>query len=183
MKVSQKKEAILQSAEKLFYLHGFHAVGVKSILSQAGVAPMTMYYHFQSKEEVIKEILIQREKQYFQSLGDKINKERDINSYVTALIKAHLDWLETDGFNGCLFLRAKQEYDGINEDIVSISTEHKKKLLSKIENDLKPLNGSKSFSLKVFIILEGLTSMVQILDFNKVKDTAMDLVENIQSPG
>lgn len=75
MTKSTKKEAILNAAEKLFYRHGFHATGVKSILTQAGVAPMTMYYHFQSKEDVIKEILVRREKLYFQLLEAKINKE------------------------------------------------------------------------------------------------------------
>ena len=180
MKKSQKKEDIINTAEKLFYQYGFHAIGVKKILEQAGVATMTMYYHFKSKEDVIKEILIQREKQYFQLLEAKINRKNGINQYVESLIKAHLEWIETDGFNGCLFLRAKQEYEGVNEEIASLSREHKKRLLNKIENDLKLFYGFESLSVQISIILEGLTSMVQILDLDKVKDTATYLAKSIQ---
>ncbi len=32
MKKSQKKEDIINTAEKLFYQHSFHAIGVKNIL-------------------------------------------------------------------------------------------------------------------------------------------------------
>ncbi len=179
MKKSQKKENIINTAETLFYQHGFHAIGVKNILEQAGVATMTMYYHFKSKEDVIKEILIQREKQYFQLLEAKIDRENGINQYVESLINAHLEWIETEGFNGCLFLRAKQEYEGINEEIASISRDHKKRLLNKIENDLKFLKAPNSLSVQLSIILEGITSMVQILELDKVKKTALDLAKSI----
>lgn len=179
MKESQKKIDIINTAETLFYQHGFHAIGVKYILEQAGVATMTMYYHFKSKEDVIKEVLRQREKQYFQLLEAKINRENGINQYVDSLIKAHLDWIATDVFNGCLFLRAKQEFEGINEEIASISREHKKRFLNKIENDLKLFNGSHALSVQLFIILEGTTSMVQILELDQVKKTALDLAKSV----
>lgn len=180
MKKSPKREAILNTAEKLFYKHGFHATGVKSILDQAGVAPMTMYYHFQSKEDLVKEILIRREKEYFQSLESKINKENGINQYVDSLIKEHLNWIETDGFNGCLFLRAKQEYESVNEEISALSKEHKKTLLNKIKNDLQLFGASESFGMQLFIILEGLTSMAQILELEEVKKASKDLAISIQ---
>ncbi|MFB7641032.1 TetR/AcrR family transcriptional regulator [Peribacillus butanolivorans] len=180
MKKSQKKEDIINTAEKLFYQHGFHAIGVKKILEQAEVATMTMYYHFKSKEDLIKEILIQREKHYFQLLEANIDKENGINQYVDSLIKAHLDWIDTDGYNGCLFLRAKQEYEGVNEEIALLSREHKKRLLNKIKNDLKIFHGSESLSVQISIIIEGLTSMVQIIELDKVKDTAIYLAKSIQ---
>lgn len=181
MRKSQKKAAIMQTAEELFYEHGFHAVGVKSILEQAGVAPMTMYYHFQSKEEMIKEILMQREERYFQLLEDKLNKENGTNAYIGSLIHAHIDWLSAAGFNGCLFLRAKQEYEGVNDEIALLSRDHKKKLLNKIDNDMKHLQAAPSLSIQISIILEGLTSMDQILGLDKLKDIAMDLVRSLEA--
>ncbi|SDK26972.1 TetR/AcrR family transcriptional regulator [Sediminibacillus albus] len=180
MKKSQKKEDIINTAEKLFYQHGFHAIGVKNILEQAGVATMTMYYHFKSKEDLIKEVLVQREKHYFQFLETKIDRGNDINQYVESIIKAHLDWIKTDDYNGCLFLRAKQEYEGVNDKISSVSREHKKRFLNKIENDLKLLHAEQSLSVQISIILEGITSMAQILELDKVKDTAIDLAKSIE---
>lgn len=179
MKKSTKKEAILNSAEKLFYQHGFHAVGVKSILDHAGAAPMTMYYHFKSKEEVIKEILMQRDQRYLRGIEDTINKEEGINSYIESLFKAHIDWIETKGSNGCLFLRAKQEYEGVNDEIAALSQEHKQSFLNKIENDLELFHAPKSLGMQITIILEGLTAMVQITELNKVKEAAAELMKNL----
>ncbi|WP_026569474.1 MULTISPECIES: TetR/AcrR family transcriptional regulator [Sediminibacillus] len=180
MKKSKKKEAILNTAEELFYQHGFHSIGVKAILEQAGVAPMTMYYHFKSKEDVIKEILVRRENHYFELMGEKLNKRESLESYVMSLIQAHMDWIEAEGTNGCLFLRAKQEYEGINEEIASLSREHKKTLLNRIQNDIKPFNVPGSFGVQLSIILEGITSMAQIQEVDEVKEAAIDLVKNLQ---
>ncbi|SDM17973.1 TetR/AcrR family transcriptional regulator [Sediminibacillus halophilus] len=180
MKKSKKKEAILNTAEKLFYQHGFHSIGVKAILDEAGVAPMTMYYHFKSKEEVIKEILVRRENHYFELVEEKLNKRESIDTYIMSLMHAHMDWIEAEGTNGCLFLRAKQEYEGINEEIASLSREHKKTLLNRIENDLKPFDVPGSFGVQISIILEGLTSMAQIQEVDEVKEAAVDLVKGLQ---
>ncbi|WP_053218672.1 TetR/AcrR family transcriptional regulator [Virgibacillus senegalensis] len=179
MKKSQKKEAILNVAEQLFYRCGFHAVGVKSILEEAGVAPMTMYYHFQSKEDLIKEILVRRENQYLQLIETNVKREDGINSYIKSLIKIHLNWIEKDSFNGCLFLRAKQEYEGINDEIASLTREHKKTLLNRIENDIEIFHVSRSLGVQLLIILEGLTSIAQIQPIDEVKEAANSLIKGI----
>ncbi|MFD2629981.1 TetR/AcrR family transcriptional regulator [Oceanobacillus kapialis] len=180
MKKSPKKEAILNTAEDLFYQHGFHAIGVKSILDQAGVAPMTMYYHFKSKEALISEILIRREARYFQYLEDEINKESGVHVYVDTLVNAHINWMDLNGSNGCLFLRAMQEYEGINEEISTIVKEHKKTLLNKIEGDLQHIHAPASLGKQIFIIIEGSTSMVQVLAIEDVRNTVKDLVGNLR---
>jgi len=38
-----KRQAILDTATRLFYAHGYHAVGIDRIIAEAGVAKMTMY--------------------------------------------------------------------------------------------------------------------------------------------
>lgn len=96
------------------------------------------------------------------------------------LIKAHLEWIETDGFNGCLFLRTKQEYDDVNKEISTLSIEHKEKLLNKIENDLQLFHAPESLGIQLMVILEGLTSMAQILELEEIKKISRNLLENMQ---
>lgn len=181
MKAASKKEVILNTAENLFYQHGFHAVGVKSILNEVGVAPMTMYYHFKSKEVLIIEILKRREMRYFDFMEEVIDKKSDFNHYAKSLIKAHVDWMKTDGFNGCLFLRAKQEYEGVNEEITAMSRDHKTTLLNKIELDIKFFNAPKTLGTQLVLIMEGITSMAQILEMDEVEVSAFDLAKSMQA--
>src|SRR5262245_26116281 len=51
--VPPPRERILQAARELFYRDGINAVGVDAIASAAGTNKMTLYRHFQSKDELI----------------------------------------------------------------------------------------------------------------------------------
>lgn len=56
MKLSDKaiatKERILESANELFYLHGYNATGLDKVIKDAGVTKGNFYYYFKSKEEL-----------------------------------------------------------------------------------------------------------------------------------
>ena len=55
------RERILETAERLFYAEGIRAVGVDRIIAEAGVAKMTLYNHFASKDDLILAALQHRE--------------------------------------------------------------------------------------------------------------------------
>jgi hypothetical protein len=45
------RQRILETAQRLFYRDGFRAVGIDTIISEAGVAKMSLYRHFPSKDD------------------------------------------------------------------------------------------------------------------------------------
>src|ERR1700680_1834960 len=49
------RERIVAVASDLFYRQGIRAVGVETIAEAAGTNKMTLYRHFQSKDELIAE--------------------------------------------------------------------------------------------------------------------------------
>src|SRR5262249_19223313 len=51
------RERILAAARDLFYRHGIRAVGVDAIAEAAGTNKMTLYRHFESKDELVAEYL------------------------------------------------------------------------------------------------------------------------------
>src|SRR5215467_1723626 len=53
------RERILSVAADLFYRRGIRAVGVESIAEAAGTNKMTLYRHFDSKDELVAEYLRQ----------------------------------------------------------------------------------------------------------------------------
>src|ERR1700731_5242154 len=53
------RERIIAVAADLFYRHGIKAVGVDSIAEAAGTNKMTLYRHFNSKDELVAEYLRQ----------------------------------------------------------------------------------------------------------------------------
>src|SRR3974390_2673620 len=51
------RERILAVASELFYRHGIRAVGVDAIAEAAGTNKMTLYRHFDSKDDLVAEYL------------------------------------------------------------------------------------------------------------------------------
>src|SRR5205823_2381769 len=51
------RERILAAASDLFYRNGIRAVGVEAIAEAAGTNKMTLYRHFDSKDELVAEYL------------------------------------------------------------------------------------------------------------------------------
>ena len=53
----QKKENIRRSAIELFQNHGFKKVSISDIAKRADVSQVTIYNHFGSKEELVRDVL------------------------------------------------------------------------------------------------------------------------------
>lgn len=53
----ERKNEILDAAERLFKAKGFDHTSTGDILSEVGIARGTLYYHFQSKEEIMDAVI------------------------------------------------------------------------------------------------------------------------------
>ena len=53
------KDRIVRAARELFYRNGLHSVGVDAIAEAAGTNKMTLYRHFDSKDQLIAECMRQ----------------------------------------------------------------------------------------------------------------------------
>ncbi len=47
------KDKLFQTAARLFYQHGYRAVGVDTIAAESGIGKMTLYRHYPSKDDLI----------------------------------------------------------------------------------------------------------------------------------
>ncbi|MCP9930111.1 TetR/AcrR family transcriptional regulator [Cyanobium sp. AMD-g] len=108
---SAKRDALLDTAEGLFARHGYRAVGIDTVLAEAGVAKMTLYKHFRSKEELIAAVLERRSNAIAAVLAKRIAAAPEEPG---ARLLAVFDWLEqavrSPQFHGCLFIKAASEY-------------------------------------------------------------------------
>ncbi|MBO4321198.1 MAG: TetR/AcrR family transcriptional regulator [Treponema sp.] len=53
----ERKNEILDAAEKLFSTKGFESTSMNDIQNEIGIARGTLYYHFKSKEEILDAII------------------------------------------------------------------------------------------------------------------------------
>ena len=61
---SLRRDHLVATALALFSKHGYHATGIDRILAESGVAKMTLYKHFRSKDELILAALRRRDEEF-----------------------------------------------------------------------------------------------------------------------
>lgn len=66
----ERMAEILDTAEEMFYAHGYHETQITDIVKKIGVAQGTFYYYFKSKEEIL-EVLISRQ---IQAAANKVGQ-------------------------------------------------------------------------------------------------------------
>lgn len=120
------RRRILDAAAELFYREGVRAVGVDRIAAEAGVAKMSLYYHFRSKDELVAAWLRRRDDEWLGWLQQEV--ERRAGNPLLAVFDALREWFETPTFRGCAFVNAHAELGRSNPAAAQIVAAHKRSL-------------------------------------------------------
>ncbi len=123
---SPKRDHLMATAWRLFYRDGLRAVGIDTILGEAGVAKMTLYNHFASKEELIIAILEKRDLEFRTSLMAQVESAgTDPEQRLLAVFDWLEGWFGSESFKGCVFIRAVSEYPEPTHPIHQTAWRHK----------------------------------------------------------
>jgi AcrR family transcriptional regulator len=107
---SEARQRILETADRLFYQEGVRAVGIDRIIAEAGVAKMSLYKHFASKDDLILAALMYREEGVLEFFRSSMERHaRKAKSPLRAFFAALKDFFESPGFRGCPFQNAAVE--------------------------------------------------------------------------
>ena len=126
---SDARQRLVETAERLFYAEGIHGVGIDRIIAEAGVAKMTLYNHFASKDELILAVLQYREEQFHETFARSMERSvRKGMPRLEAFFVALKKWFKSPGFRGCSFINASVELADADHPASRFSAEHKQRL-------------------------------------------------------
>src|SRR5258708_27708372 len=104
---SLRRDHLVETALALFSKHGYHATGIDRILAEAGVAKMTLYKHFKSKDELILAALSRRDEKFRTWFMREVERHgrtpRERLLVVFDILEA---WFQSREFRGCMFVNA-----------------------------------------------------------------------------
>jgi AcrR family transcriptional regulator len=105
------RERVLSTAYELFAKHGTRAVGVDRIIAESGVAKMTLYRNFASKDELILAFLERREELWTRAWlqADVERRASTPGGRLLAIFDTFGEWFLIDGFEGCSFINVMLE--------------------------------------------------------------------------
>jgi AcrR family transcriptional regulator len=106
------RERIDRTAYQLFSRHGIRAVGVDTLAARAGVAKMTLYKHYPSKDELALAFLRRREELWTRSWlqRDVERMGRTPGAKLLAIFDVFDKWFRRPDFEGCSFVKALLEH-------------------------------------------------------------------------
>ena len=150
---------IIGAAEALFYEHGLRSVSVDAIAERAGVTKRTLYYHFESKDELIAAYLAARDAptvaRYRVWLGDD---DRPLPDRILGMFAALADHADRPKWRGCGFTRAAVELAGQpGHPAVVMAAEHKRRFENWLAEEMTTCGVSDAALVgrQVMILLEG----------------------------
>ncbi|WP_244323286.1 TetR/AcrR family transcriptional regulator [Paraburkholderia dipogonis] len=127
---ASKRQLVVDKATVLFSKHGFQAVGVDWIIDDSGVARMTLYRHFSGKDDLIREVLLQRYALIIGSIEARLQRLTVPEERVKAIFDWYGDWFATPEFAGCLFERALAEFGTEYPKVSGVAIQYREKMTS-----------------------------------------------------
>jgi AcrR family transcriptional regulator len=111
------RSRILDAAYELFSARGVRGVGIDAIIARSGVARMTLYRHFASKEELVLAFLEQREEKWTRHwLQAEIERRATAPAdRLLAIFDVFDGWFRRPDFEGCAFINVMLESAGAGD--------------------------------------------------------------------
>jgi len=182
---ANRRDTLIETASELFNRDGYHATGIDRILAEAGVAKMTLYKHFKSKDDLILAALRHRDRAFRDRLARQVETRAETPAAQLLAVFDVLDeWFGERGFFGCMFTNAAAEYAAPQDPIHVAAGEHKHLILKYLRELAARAGATKPRELAAGLMLlaEGAIVMAHVAGergaAKLAKRTARQLMEN-----
>jgi len=128
----EARERILEAAYDLFSREGIRAVGIDAIIEQSGVARMTLYRHFGSKDALVLAFLERREQRWTRDwLQQEVNRRAVApRDRLLAIFDVFDEWFQREDFEGCSFINVLLEIADPQSELHRASADYLAKIRS-----------------------------------------------------
>jgi AcrR family transcriptional regulator len=122
-----KRDQLVETALSIFEREGFRAAGIDRILAEAGVAKMTLYKHFSSKDELAAAAIRLKDARFRGWLVDRVEQRAaSPRDRLAAFVAVVQEAVHQPVFPGCLFARAAAEYREIDHPVHAAAAANKR---------------------------------------------------------
>ncbi len=157
------RDRILAAALVLFYRDGIRATGVDRLIAESGVAKLTFYRHFPSKEALVLAFLALRHERWMAWFIESLNRHgakspRDLRALAAVLA----EWFEREDFRGCAFINATAEVAQGVPEALPLCRAHKAEMTATIAQWLAAGGASRSLAPAAALAFDGAIVQAQM---------------------
>ena len=120
------RDRILDTAYELFSRYGIRAVGIDRIISESGVAKMSLYRNFRSKDDLVLAFLAEREERWTRGwLQAEAQRRGETGAErLLAIFDVFGEWFARADFEGCSFINVLLEFTDADHPVRAASARH-----------------------------------------------------------
>jgi AcrR family transcriptional regulator len=183
------RDRLLAAAAECFYDHGVNGTGIDTITAAAGVAKMSLYNNFASKDDLVLAYLQARHEEWLDLYRRRLATATDARQRVGAVFDAYVDHAEMayrHGFRGCGLLNAAAELPAgapgrqlvrrHKEEVEALVAAHLAELDGLLAGRVADLAEQLSFLLEGAMARAGLEGNSHRL--HRVRELAVQLVDS-----
>jgi len=185
--MKSRRDDLIDTALRLFYTGGFTATGIDMILAEAGVAKMTLYKHFPSKDDLILAVLERRDEQFRGWLFAKMEQAGpDPRGQLLAMFDVLESWFKGEafkplGFNGCAFIHAAGEFGDLRHPAHQIAAAHKQRIVDHLQKlcEESGAEDPKALAEQLALLKEGAIATAHVRGLPQAARTAKGIAEGL----
>jgi AcrR family transcriptional regulator len=174
------RERILQTAHDLIYREGARAVGIDRIVAESGVAKMSLYRWFPSKDDLIVAVLEAEARYVWEIWNQNIERHRGSPlKQLRAQFESLAQVIAHPSTRGCAFLNVAVELADESHPAREVVRRHKAEVIEKVA-ELATAAGAKhphALAEQLMLVADGAHASSQALGKNGPTTQLMPIVE------
>jgi AcrR family transcriptional regulator len=176
------RDRILLTAHDLFYRDGLRATGIDRIIAESGVAKLTFYRCFPSKDELIRTFLDCRHERWMAWFVDALGRHgATAGGGLAPLLPTLAEWFVDPLFRGCAFINAMAEA-GALPGVAEIVQNHKHDMRQVIAGLLPARPGQQALAGAAALAVDGAIVRAQMEGCESALAGLRVLLEALDAP-
>lgn len=176
------RERLLTAAARRFYADGIAATGIDAVIKDAGVAKMSLYNNFDSKDALVAEYLTLRHQEWLDLYAARATTASGPRERVLAVFEAYIDHASLayeHGFRGCGLLNAAAELPAGHAGRAAVRA-HKEQVESILAGELEQLVPDPAgLARHLSLLLEGGMMRAGLEGTSAVLEQSRDFAETL----
>lgn len=176
---------LVLTAARLFNEEGIHAVGINRIIAEAGVARMTLYNQFGSKEGLVRSVMERESKSWFEWLDSELARTagQSARERIEAFFALHRQWFSRRDFKGCSFINAVGEHP-LDNCVRQIANAHRQANFEYVRRLIEnsEIDDLDKIANQITILADGATVTAMITGDHSMASAAAEVAISLLRP-
>jgi len=157
MKKPNPKDQLLATAARLFFPNGYRSIGVDTIAAESGIGKMTLYRHYESKDELIVAYLSDSNTKFWEAFEKVTSVVDSPREKLIRFFESLAEYVSQPACFGCPFLNVAAEYPDTEYPGHQIALQHKESVRQRFYELARQAGARKPDVLadQLFLLMDG----------------------------